>query len=144
MMLSKSIRTDLIRLIAGLVFIPLLNACGQAPAAGASPGASTPDPAVTQSTSVPATFIEYTDGPLWLRLYQPVDEQVIGQPETLILGEAPAGTVVSVNDQFLVVTDERIFQVLIPLIEGPNLIEIIASDTDASEIAFVLTVLYEP
>jgi len=59
-------------------------------------------------------------------------------------GKAPAGTVISVNEMIALVSTDEMFSFPILLEEGPNVIEFVASDVDGNEIAFVLTVIYEP
>jgi hypothetical protein len=52
--------------------------------------------------------------------------------------------VVSVNDEILIAGADGLFQVAVALEEGPNLIEVVASDALGSETAFDLLVTYQP
>ena len=61
-----------------------------------------------------------------------------------VSGFAPAGTVISINDEILIVGDDGQFQAITSLEEGPNLIEIIASDEAGNDASVLLTVTYEP
>ena len=65
-------------------------------------------------------------------------------PQVDVSGSAPAGTVISVNDDVLIVGADQQFKTSVPLEEGPNLIEIIASDENGNEASALLTVTYEP
>lgn len=98
---------------------------------------------VTQPTSTVVTAPD-TSGALWLRVLSPPDEAVVNTPQVDIVGSAPAGAVLSVNDDILLVGDDQHFKTTISLDEGPNLIEIIASDDNGSETSIILAVTYEP
>jgi hypothetical protein len=69
---------------------------------------------------------------------------VVNTPQVDVTGSAPAGAVVSVNDDILLVGDNQQFKTTVSLDEGPNLIEIIASDDKGNETSLILTVIYEP
>ncbi|MBN1450001.1 MAG: hypothetical protein JW963_03225 [Anaerolineales bacterium] len=81
---------------------------------------------------------------LFLTIRQPLDESVVNTPQVELIGAAPPDTVVTVNDEILIVGPEQEFKLSIPLEEGPNLIEIVASDINGNEIDQLLTVYYEP
>ena len=98
---------------------------------------------ITQPTSTVVTAPD-TSGALWLRVLSPPDEAVVNTPQVDIVGSAPAGAVLSVNDDILLVGDDQHFKTTISLDEGPNLIEIIASDNNGNETSIILAVTYEP
>lgn len=81
---------------------------------------------------------------LWLQVLSPLDEAVVDVSEVEVTGSAPAGTVISIDDDFLIVGADLQFKTTVPLEEGPNLIEVIASDNLGDEISALLTVTYEP
>ena len=85
-----------------------------------------------------------TPGTFWLQVLSPEDEAVVNTPQVDVIGSAPAGAVISINDDILLVSDDQQFKTTISLDEGPNLIEIIASDDNGSETSLILTVTYEP
>jgi hypothetical protein len=60
-----------------------------------------------------------------------------------IVGQAPAGAVVSINDDILIVGSDGQFKSTVSLEEGPNVIEIIASDASGNEAYLLLSVFYE-
>lgn len=141
-------------------FMITLTACGTtqaAPAAvptvsRASEPASQPAPAQAANstpesippTAVPVESLPETNTPLTLSVLQPPDETVVDTPEIDVIGTAPPDTVITVNDEILLVGPEQRFEVTILLEEGPNLIEIVASDTNGNETSQLLTIFYEP
>ena len=96
---------------------------------------------------IPATEDNPTplvSGSLWLQILSPQDEAVVGAPQIHIEGRAPAETVVTINDEILLVGVDQQFKTTLTLEEGPNLIEILASDVQGNQISFNLTVIFEP
>jgi len=89
-------------------------------------------------------FAEYTSGPLWVHLFSPQDEAIVQTPQISITGQAPAETVISLNDDIYVVSADQSFNIPVDLEEGPNALEFVASDLAGNEVAFILTVTYEP
>ena len=81
---------------------------------------------------------------LWLQILAPLDEAVVNTPLVDVTGSAPAGVVISVGDEILIVDSTLQFTLPVTLEEGPNLIEIIASDENGNEMFVLLTVTYEP
>ena len=104
-----------------------------------TPAASTqPTP-----TDVDAGASETTED-FWFQVTSPLDEAVVNTPQVEVIGSAPAETVISVNDEIVIVGDDQQFKVTVSLEEGPNLIEMIASDVNENETSLLLTVTYEP
>lgn len=121
-----------------LVLIFLLAACTSAPTSAAT----TPAAKEPQVQPSPAST-EYTSGTLWLRLSSPQDGAVVNQPVINVTGQAPADTVISLNDDIILVPADGIFSTPVTLDEGPNILELVASNIDGDEIDLVLTVVYE-
>jgi len=138
--------------------ILLLTACSPTPTVVPSaPTTNSNSPIPIPATSSPQEVIPTMDipptptvvsantsGTLWLQVRSPQDEAVINTPQVDVIGSAPAGAVVSVNDEILLIDDDQQFESTISLDEGPNLIEIIASDDNGNEISLLLTITYEP
>jgi hypothetical protein len=82
-------------------------------------------------------------GTLWLQVLSPLDGVVVNTPQVDVIGLAPAGTVLSINDDILIGADGQ-FKTTLSLEEGPNLIEIVASDEAGNQTSLILTVVYEP
>ena len=142
-----------------LALILMLIACSPTPTAvPSSPTANSNNPTTIPATPRPQEVIPTTDiqqtpslitapepsGTLWLQVLSPQDEAVVNTPQVDVIGSAPAGAVISVNDEILIVGDDGQFKTTVSLDEGPNLIEIIASDDNGNETSFILTIIYEP
>ena len=142
-----------------ILLILIISACGPTPTVVPSSSATTPNsPSVIPATAVPQDVIPtmiiqptqtvvstpVTLGSLWLQVLSPQDETVINLPQVDVIGSAPAGTVVSINEEILIVGDDQQFKITVSLDEGPNLIEIVASDENGNEMSLLLTVTYEP
>jgi len=140
--------------LRALLILALLGACVPTPTSAplASPTLAESPPtntAVPQSIMPTATIAPaQTSGPetsgLWLQITSPLDEAVVDTAQVDVLGSAPADAVISVNDEILIVGVDQQFKVSVSLEEGPNLIEVIASDEDGNEVSALLTVTYEP
>ena len=98
------------------------------------------------TTIIPSTVASTpeTSGSLWLQVLSPLDEAIVNTPQVDVTGSAPAGAVISVNDEILIVGSDDQFKTTVALDEGPNLIEILASDENGNEMSALLTVTYEP
>jgi hypothetical protein len=143
---------------------PLATFTRAAPALTAAPAAAAQDPAavvtVTVEPVVPAqtetpgptpalsqdsaTAITAVSGPLSVNITSPQDEAVVQAAQVDLIGEADPETVISIDDQFIVVGQERKFSVSLTLDEGPNVIEITASDPAGNEGTTYLTIIYDP
>jgi hypothetical protein len=77
------------------------------------------------------------------RLYNE-DEEITVQPEYEIYGVAPRETVISINDDIVIVGRDEKFSKWVTLELGSNLIEIVASDLDGNVTEIMLTIFYEP
>lgn len=78
-------------------------------------------------------MIEGNSGSLWIRLFAS-DGLIVTTPDFVLAGEAPPNTVISINDEILVVDKSGTFQTTLHLDEGPNLIEVLASDYILSQV----------
>ena len=138
--------------------ILLLTACSPTPTAVPSSTTNSNSPTTIPATPmpqevIPTTIIQPTStavtapepsGILWLQVLSPQDEAVVNTPQVDVTGSAPAGAVISINDEILIVGDDGQFKTTVSLDEGPNLIEIIASDNNGNETSLILAVTYEP
>ena len=100
---------------------------------------STAAPAATQPVGTPV--LTQSSGALTVQLFSDADVEV-DTPKYLVSGRAPAGTVLSINDEIILVDQNQAFSVWVPLEEGPNLVEIGASDDAGDEVDFMITVTY--
>lgn len=98
--------------------------------------ASTPAPTATP-TPAPDQFV--------LDIVNPADtETITTSPTITIQGRTRVDAVVTVNDQFVTPDVNGNFSADVPLQEGPNDIEVVASIASGDELSKVLTVIYTP
>jgi hypothetical protein len=141
-----------------LIAVALISvACSPTPTAAPLANPTLPNipitntaPAAPQDVATPTMLIQPTptNAPetagLWLQVLAPLDEAVVNTPQVDVTGSAPAGAVVSIDDEILIVGSDQQFKTTVMLDEGPNLIEVIASDESGNELSVLLTVTYEP
>ncbi len=87
-----------------------------------------------------------TDGdttPLPLEVTEPQDESVVYTTQVVVKGTTNVDAVVTVNGVVADVDADGKFSVTVTLEEGPNLIEVFASDFQYREASEILTVVYE-
>jgi len=142
-----------------ILLLLMLAACNPTPTV--APSSPAPEPNIPGATPagpapqevIPTSMIQHaptaespqiTSESMWLQVLSPQDETVINVPQVDVIGSAPADAVVSVNEEILIVGDDQQFKSTVSLEEGPNLIEIVASDEDGNEMSLLLTVSYEP
>ena len=104
-------------------------------------GASVSTPVVT-GASQPAPVV-VTGGPLTLTIISPANEAVVNVPQVDVLGQAPAQAVVTINDNVVVVGATGEFSTTVPLQDGPNEIEVLASDPEGNQASTRLIVTFE-
>jgi hypothetical protein len=121
---------------------PTMSSTATSPGAALSPESDTPaanaQPIPTSTVTIEAA------GSIALQVISPLDEAVVNTPQVDVIGTAPAGTVVSVNEEIILVDDDGRFTVIVTLEEGPNLIEILASDVNGNESSLLVSITYEP
>ncbi len=79
-----------------------------------------------------------------LTLETPHDGEVLHVSPVLVIGRTSPGAVVSVNDAVTIANPQGRFSLSVPLQEGPNVLEVIASDAAGEQVYIILTVLYQP
>jgi hypothetical protein len=89
---------------------------------------------------VMATFPSGSD----VSLLAPQDNAVVTEAWVDVIGLAPAETVITLNDEITVAGADGMFYARVPLEEGLNEIQCIASDLEGNEVAFSFLVVYEP
>jgi|SRR5579859_6451248 len=103
-----------------------------------------PTPAAGVTASQPAALEVMTAGVLTVTITSPADETVVNVPQVVVLGRAPAEAVITVNDSVVVVGATGQFSTTVPLQEGPNEIDVVASDVDGNEASTQLVVTFDP
>ena len=96
--------------------------------------------AETESTTTPPTIPDSN----FLIVTEPADESIINTDKIEVAGTTVPGAVVSVNGNLASVNDEGKFTAMVVLEEGPNLIEVIASDLEGNQESRILAVIYVP
>lgn len=77
-----------------------------------------------------------------LTITEPLDETTVYMADLVVKGETEPDAVVSVNEAVVDVDAEGKFSATVTLEEGPNLIEVLASDFEGNEGSVTLTVIY--
>lgn len=77
-------------------------------------------------------------------LLSPQEEDVVTDPWVDVVGTAPAETVITLNEEIAVAGADEMFYARVPLEEGLNEIQCVASDLEGNEVAFSFLVVYEP
>ncbi len=114
------------------------------PAVSASSSPAAPQPATARTpTSVPTPFKSNVPA-LALKVTTPQDESIVDVASIPVVGQTVVGAVVSVNGNLVDVDASGKFQTMVKLDEGPNIIEVVASDVTGNELSAILRVIYEP
>jgi hypothetical protein len=79
-----------------------------------------------------------------LQILSPKEGDVVKSAQLEVVGVTAPDSVVTVNDDIIVVGADGRFQSTVQLAEGPNVIEILASDLEGNEASLEITVTYEP
>ena len=121
-----------------LVLLIMVAACGRSRA----PAVPTPTAAASIASS---TATSVATSALSLAVTLPQDEVVVKDAVIRVVGRSSPDAVVSVNGNIVRTMDiEGNFSTLVSLVEGPNLLEVIATDYRGGEASQVLTVIYTP
>jgi hypothetical protein len=99
--------------------------------------------ALFEPTSL-ATPIQLASEEFNFIIISPADGEVVSQSPVEFKVWANAETVLTVNEEIYIIPAQQITSVQVPLEEGPNALEIVASDYAGNEIDLVLTVTYQP
>ncbi len=108
--------------------------------------AATEKPPAPAPTLIPSTVpapVEKTSGPLWVKILSPLDNSTVNTVEIEIQGSAPSDTVLTINDEIVLVGSDQKFSSKVTLDEGVNVIEVLASDVSGNEVFIPLTIYYE-
>ncbi len=115
------------------------------PAKTAAPTAKPTAQAVTATKATSnGSGIVLSDGSLTVRIDAPADGATLKDSPVEVKGQAPAGTVISINELVLVVKADGTFSAKVNLEQGPNLIEFLASDLSENQVFYALAVYFEP
>jgi bacillopeptidase F len=88
------------------------------------------------------TSTSNTPAAVSLSITQPQDEITVNTSTVQVAGITAADAIVSVNGSLVNVDANGNFDTMVPLEEGPNSIEVVASDMRGNENSQILTVIY--
>ena len=132
-----------------LIVVLLLVACGNTSNSTVLPS-PTPEILIV-STATPSEPMTKTETPLdsghelFLQITDPVEvELVSAEPLITIVGKTRADAVVTLNDLLVEPSALGEFEAELKLLEGPNVIEILASVGSGKYVSEILTVIYLP
>ncbi len=135
--------------ILGFALLSVMIFVGAIGCAGEEANTTTPTPTPTQTpTTTPVSSSTTTPANLFLTVTTPQNESILSSADIEVSGITTAGAVVSVSvDGTLAIADVDAsgdFETMITLLEGPNFIEVVASDQQGNEESSTLTVIYIP
>jgi len=74
----------------------------------------------------------------------PRDGETLRVSPTIVIGQTQPNALVSVNDTVGFADAAGRFSLSVPLAEGPNILEVLASNTAGEQVFVIVTVLYQP
>lgn len=101
-------------------------------------------PFVSGTSNSTEDYVEVKQGELWMRVLTPRNNSIVSTETIDVSGQAPAGTVITINQKLLLVPPDQFFRITLTLQAGPNLVEIVASDANNNQIQIILLVTYQP
>jgi hypothetical protein len=116
----------------GLTLLAILAILLGAGCQAASPVPPSPPP----SEPPPQSF--------FLEVTEPQDETVVSASPIRVSGSTSPEAQVSMNGQLIDVDGQGNFAAMVELEEGPNVIEVIATDYEGNEESCILAVIYAP
>ena len=136
----------LVALVTVLLLV-IVVACVPAPAEIAPSPTPTPTP-TPAPTSTPTPELTPTPTPasigFFLKVTEPKDESIVTSSVIPVGGTTSPDAVVSVNGEVVEVDERGNFTTMVTLEEGPNIIEVIASDFEGNKESTILAVIYIP
>ena len=137
----KRIGRIMITLVTVLLLV-LIGACAPTPEE-ITPTPAPPPEEVTPAP--PAEEVTPTPTPeFFLAVTQPADDSIIDADKVEVRGRTSPDAVVSINGELVEVDEEGNFTMMVVLEEGPNIIEVIASDLEGNQESHTLVIMYVP
>jgi hypothetical protein len=156
---TSTIRVTIFPVVIEGSSVPIQGSPLPPPASPAAPtlDLSTPTPIPTDTPLPPPTIIipspPPTLGPLptptasstfTITVETPRDGETLRFSPVLVVGQTQPDALVSVNDVVGFANAEGRFSLSVPLREGPNILEVLASNIAGEQVFVILTVLYQP
>lgn len=138
----------LVALVAVLLLV-LVVACAPPPAEITPTPTPTPEPTPAPApTSIPAPTPEPTPTPtpagFFLKVTEPKDESIVTTSTIHVSGMTTVDAVLSINGEIGEIDEHGNFSTVVTLDEGPNYIEVIASDLEENQEVVTLLIIYLP
>jgi hypothetical protein len=125
--------------------VPAANPASSGNGSTSNGDAVTTDPVAPVAVIEGDAAVEQATGALFLQMTSPVsDELFVTQSSYEFKGRTTVDALLSVNDSVLEVDEEGRFAFAMDLDEGPNVIEVVASNSLGEQFDEVLLVIYEP
>ena len=98
------------------------------------------------STAVPAASSKTNSAPtgLFLNVTSPAESGTLNTADLPVTGKTIAGAVVSVDGNLVPVGSDGTFSTQVKLNQGPNDVEVVASDRQGNEKSVIRSVIYAP
>ena len=107
-----------------------------------SPTSISPVPPTATATSLPTATV--TPEPFFLLVTEPQEDSIVSSSPILVAGSTTPDAVVSINGEAVEVDIEGAFSTQVTLEEGPNFIEVVASNLQGDQESVILALIYLP
>jgi hypothetical protein len=107
------------------------------------PGSTLPIASNTGAPQPSRAAASTVAAPLVLNVLSPLNNDIVGEAQIKLTGSVSRQTVLSVNNDIYILPAGK-FSIPVSLEEGPNSLEIVASDSDGNETDLILVVTYQP
>ena len=89
-------------------------------------------------------WVTALDLPFLLVISQPENESVVSRPSLPLSGRTDPNAIVSVNGRSVAVDRFGYFSTTLLLVEGPNIMDVVATNDDGETLSKVVAVIYRP
>ncbi len=96
------------------------------------------------SKSVTITFEAPSAEAFFLVITQPKDQSIVSSSTVSLSGRTAPGAVVSVNGVGVEVDELGVFSTVVKLEQGPNIIDVVATNPDGRILSSVIAVIFRP
>jgi len=127
-----------------LLIIAGILGCTRASATSTPPFTSTTTPTATSIPTTTAISPTATPEPFLLIVTEPEEDSVVSSSPVTVSGSTTPDAIVSVNGESVEVDIDGNFIAEVALEEGPNAIEVVASNLQGDQESVVLAVVYIP
>ena len=97
-----------------------------------------------KTTQLSVVSLALPPQPFLLLVTEPEDQSIVSDSQIRLSGRTGPEAITSVNGVSVEVDVLGFFSTLITLEPGPNIIDVVATDTDGSELSTVIALIYRP